>query len=111
MASAWRRVMVYLGLVDDDEYDEYEPYDEPAPIQTPPPPPRRPAVGVGAVLQALLGAHRAFGHLAQPFLQRGHGLSDPLDEVVDLVAVVAAPLLAELDVAELLGRQLHDLGC
>ena len=29
MASAWRRVMVYLGLVDDDEYEEYEPYDEP----------------------------------------------------------------------------------
>ena len=24
----WRRTMVYLGLVDDDEYDEYEPYDE-----------------------------------------------------------------------------------
>ena len=45
MASAWRRVMVYLGLVDDDEYDEYEPYDEPAPLAAPPPPPpRRPAV-------------------------------------------------------------------
>src|SRR5437588_11972171 len=45
VASAWRRVMVYLGLVDDDEYDEYEPYDEPAPLAAPPPPPpRRPAV-------------------------------------------------------------------
>jgi cell division inhibitor SepF len=31
MASIWRRTMVYLGLVDDDEYEEYEPYDEPAP--------------------------------------------------------------------------------
>ena len=29
MASIWRRTMVYLGLVDDDEYEEYEPYDEP----------------------------------------------------------------------------------
>ena len=29
MASMWRRTMVYLGLVDDDEYEEYEPYDEP----------------------------------------------------------------------------------
>src|SRR5207302_604474 len=38
MASAWRRVMVYLGLVDDDEYEEYEPYDEPAPLAPPPPP-------------------------------------------------------------------------
>ncbi len=31
MASIWRRTMVYLGLVDDDEYEEYEPYDEPPP--------------------------------------------------------------------------------
>jgi cell division inhibitor SepF len=35
MASIWRRTMVYLGLVDDDEYEEYEPYDEPPP-QAPP---------------------------------------------------------------------------
>ena len=28
MASIWRRTMVYLGLVDDEEYDEYEPYEE-----------------------------------------------------------------------------------
>ena len=42
MASAWRRVMVYLGLVDDDEYEEYEPYDEPAPVAPPPPPPPAP---------------------------------------------------------------------
>lgn len=32
MASIWRRTMVYLGLVDDEEYEEYEPYDEPAPV-------------------------------------------------------------------------------
>lgn len=31
MASIWRKTMVYLGLVDDEEYDEYEPYDEPQP--------------------------------------------------------------------------------
>jgi cell division inhibitor SepF len=31
MASIWRRTMVYLGLVDDDEYEDYEPYDEPQP--------------------------------------------------------------------------------
>jgi len=29
MASFLRRTMVLLGLVDDDEYDEYEHYDEP----------------------------------------------------------------------------------
>ena len=27
--SAFRRMMSYLGLVDDDEYDDYEAYDEP----------------------------------------------------------------------------------
>ncbi len=32
MASFLRRTMVLLGLVDDDEYDEYEQYDEPAPV-------------------------------------------------------------------------------
>jgi cell division inhibitor SepF len=41
--------MVYLGLVDDDEYEEYEPYDEPAPVAAPAPapppaPPRRSAI-------------------------------------------------------------------
>jgi cell division inhibitor SepF len=35
MASIWRRAMVYLGLVDDEEYDEYEPYP-----QEPPPAPK-----------------------------------------------------------------------
>ena len=36
MASIWRRTMVYLGLVDDDEYEgEYEPYDEPQPQSQP----------------------------------------------------------------------------
>ena len=37
MASIWRRTMVYLGLVDDDEYEEYEPYDEPSPVPAPAP--------------------------------------------------------------------------
>ncbi len=42
MASIWRRTMVYLGLVDDEEYEEYEPYDEPHPqAQTQAPPLRR----------------------------------------------------------------------
>jgi cell division inhibitor SepF len=41
MASIWRRTMVYLGLVDDDEYEEYEPYDEPAPQPPPAAPARR----------------------------------------------------------------------
>lgn len=35
MASIWRKTMVYLGLVDDDEYEEYEPYDEPQPQAQP----------------------------------------------------------------------------
>jgi len=44
MASIWRRTMVYLGLVDDEEYEEYEPYDEPqAQPMGQAPPPRRAA--------------------------------------------------------------------
>jgi len=35
MASVWRKTLIYLGLVEDDEYDEYyddlEPHDGPAP--------------------------------------------------------------------------------
>jgi cell division inhibitor SepF len=33
MASIWRRAAVYLGLVDDEEYDEYEPYEDGAPTR------------------------------------------------------------------------------
>lgn len=40
MASIWRRAMVYLGLVDDEEYDEYEPYGS-EPVAAPPKPVRR----------------------------------------------------------------------
>ena len=32
----FRRAMVQLGLVDDDEYDDYEPYDDPHPVMTGP---------------------------------------------------------------------------
>jgi cell division inhibitor SepF len=31
MASMWRKAMLYLGLGPDDEYDDYDQYDEPAP--------------------------------------------------------------------------------
>jgi len=46
MASMWRRAMLYLGLGPDDEYDEYEPMEEPAvgPVRpTVPAPSRYPA--------------------------------------------------------------------
>ena len=42
MPGLMRRTMVYLGLVD-DEYDDFEPYDEPQPVA----PPRQPAGGRG----------------------------------------------------------------
>lgn len=35
MASVWRKTLVYLGLVEDDEYDEY--YDDLEPHDGPPP--------------------------------------------------------------------------
>src|SRR3954452_17437600 len=43
MPSIWRRAAVYLGLVDDEEYEEYEPYDDTAPAV------RRTPVSTGAV--------------------------------------------------------------
>lgn len=49
MASIWRRSMVYLGLVDDDEYDDYETYPEPAsPSRSQTGPPRAAAAPRGA---------------------------------------------------------------
>ena len=33
MASMWRRAMLYLGLGPDDEYDDYDPVDEPMPVR------------------------------------------------------------------------------
>ncbi len=44
MASVWRRTMVYLGLVDDEEYEDYEPYEDVAPPPPAPPPRRQAAV-------------------------------------------------------------------
>ncbi|MDQ6796577.1 MAG: cell division protein SepF [Actinomycetota bacterium] len=44
MASVWRRTMVYLGLVDDEEYEDYEPYEEVAPPPPAPVPRRQAAV-------------------------------------------------------------------
>ena len=46
MASIWRRAMVYLGLVDDEEYEEYEPYpqEQPPPAPAPRPVRRAPAM-------------------------------------------------------------------
>jgi len=55
MASIWRRTMVYLGLVDEEEYEEYEPYDEPqAQAQSQPAPLRR---GARAVPEPLDGMY------------------------------------------------------
>ncbi len=49
MASVWRRTMVYLGLVDDEEYEEYEPYEE---VAAPPKPaPRRQAVTADPIFE------------------------------------------------------------
>lgn len=47
MASIWRKTMVYLGLVDDEEYEDYEPYDEPQPQAAPQAAPMRRAARSG----------------------------------------------------------------
>jgi cell division inhibitor SepF len=42
MAGVWRKTLIYLGLVEDDEFDEYHYEDlDPEPQTPPPPPPRR----------------------------------------------------------------------
>ena len=69
------------------------------------------AVGLGAFQGPLLGSHGPLCHLAEAVLQGGDGGGHTLDEVVDLVAAVAAPLFAELDLAELLRCQLHENRC
>lgn len=38
MASMWRKAMLYLGLGPDDEYDDYDHYDDPAPAAVRMPP-------------------------------------------------------------------------
>ena len=49
MASMWRRAAVYLGLVDDDEYEDYDPYEEQPTMQQPAPPAPAPSVRRTAV--------------------------------------------------------------
>ncbi len=49
MASVWRRTMVYLGLVDDEEYEEYDHYEEAPPPAKPAP--RRQAVAADPVFE------------------------------------------------------------
>ena len=45
--------------------------------------------------------------LSQTVDELGEGHTDPLEEVVDVVRVIPANLLAELDVLEELGRDVH----
>lgn len=76
MASVWRKTLVYLGLVEDDDYDEYyddlEPHDGPAPKRG-----RRPAAvggdghaaprgGVGVVTAMPTGPITPRFHLVHP---------------------------------------------
>ncbi|HEX7166922.1 MAG TPA: cell division protein SepF [Acidimicrobiales bacterium] len=58
--SAFRRMMSYLGLVDDDEYDEYEAYDEPQAAPQPVGPTARPARGYGDHVEPTGGSIRTF---------------------------------------------------
>jgi len=77
MASAWRKTLVYLGLVEDDDYDEY--YDDLEPHDGPPPRRGRhsnaaaggdgyaaPARGVGVVTQMPRGPVTPRFHLVHP---------------------------------------------
>jgi len=79
MASVWRKTLVYLGLVEDDDYDEY--YDDLEPHDGPPPRRGRQAAaaaggdgyaaqprggGVGVVAQMPRGPVTPRFHLVHP---------------------------------------------
>ena len=64
--TPFRKVMSYLGLVDDDEYDDYEPYDEPQPASraVAAGPGQRGAMGVDASEPAAVGM-RPYGQTVE----------------------------------------------
>jgi cell division inhibitor SepF len=72
MAGVWRKTLIYLGLVEDDEYDDYA-YDDLEPEEEPRPrrgrrsiePERAPRRG-GATVTAIPTAAPARFHLVQP---------------------------------------------
>ena len=58
----------------------------------------------------LLGTDRPLVRLTQAFLEDVEANRDPLEEFVDVVGVVAPELLSELDLAQRLGRDVHEAG-
>ncbi|HWL66191.1 MAG TPA: cell division protein SepF [Actinomycetota bacterium] len=70
MAGVWRKTLIYLGLVEDDEFDEYH-YDDLEQEPPPPPPPRRGGprggdTGPQSVVRQLPTAPPAMFHLVTP---------------------------------------------
>jgi len=94
--SAFRRMMSYLGLVDDDDYEEYEPYDEPsAPPQYAGAQPR-PARPTGGAEPAEGGAIRTLPREQEPasgvaVAPRMHSVVRPLTPVQSMKPVTVAP--------------------
>ena len=71
---------------------------------------QRPAqgvVGAARLGRRLLGPLRALEGLAQAVLEHLHAGGHPLEELVDILGVIAAHLLAELDLPQRLGRDVH----
>ena len=69
MAGAWRKTLIYLGLVEDDDLEEYD-YDhdasEPAARSMSRAPDKEPQARRGAVVRAMPSAPSARFHLVNP---------------------------------------------
>jgi cell division inhibitor SepF len=104
MASVWRRTMVYLGLVDDDEYDDYQ---EPAPApRASDAPPLRPMREDGTVMTRP-SVVRTMPSPAKVHVVEPHGFNDA-QEVGDHLKENQPVILNLQDVDRDLQRRLID---
>ena len=70
MAGVFKRTLVYLGLMEDDEFEEVKEYDEPAPDAYRERPPRarrqREAAEITPVLQSVVSTSQVKVHMIEP---------------------------------------------
>jgi cell division inhibitor SepF len=97
--AGFKRMMSYLGLVDDDEYDDYEPYDEPQPAPSPAtraarpamPPPEPEPVAAATGVRTLPHAQPAFNEPSGVTVQQRSSVVRPITPVVSSKPVTVAP--------------------
>lgn len=97
--AGFKRMMSYLGLVDDDEYDDYEPYDEPQPAPSPaaraarpamPAPEPEPAVATGGSIRSLPQA-QGYAEPSGVTVQQRSSVVRPITPVASAKPVTVTP--------------------